>query len=147
MVSFQINLDGKSNHSSTFLLSKNFNYIYKSDCDKKFIGKFPPKIGDLNLFLIFPKKQIDRSIRNHRLFTAIKKIKFYETEVSHDVNRIIVAKQITIDACSFKATGTIIIENVELFFSLLNEGLGTSDTFFYFIECLGNKTNTSSLQH
>lgn len=96
---------------------------------------------------MFPKKQVNSAIRNHSLFDAFKKVKYYDTEVSHEKERIIVAKQVGIDLSLFKATATISIENVDLFFSLINDEMGISDTYFYFFECLGNKLHTSWLPH
>jgi hypothetical protein len=77
-----------------------------STCDE---NKYPLKIGDLNLFVVFPKKQINSAMGKHSLFDAFKKVKYYDTEVSHEKERIIVAKQVSIDLSLFKATGTISI--------------------------------------
>jgi hypothetical protein len=79
-------------------------------------NKFPLKIGDLNIFVVFPKKQVNSAIRNHSLFDAFKKVKYYDTEVSHEKKRIIVAKRVGTYLFLFEATGTISIENVDLFF-------------------------------
>jgi hypothetical protein len=88
-----------------------------STCDEKFRGKSPLKIDELNLFVVFPKKQVGSAIRNHRLFDACKKAKYSDTEMSHEKERIIVAKRVGTYLSLFKATGTISIENIESFFS------------------------------
>lgn len=51
-----------------------------------------------------------------------------------------VASQVGIDLSLYKATGTISIENVELFFNLINNEIDISDTYVYFFECLSKQS-------
>lgn len=143
---FQLNLDCKNNYSQTLLLTKKYFFLHNntlidlSICDAKFIGKFPLKIGELNIFLVNPKKFKDLRIRNHKLFDSIKKIKNYDTEVSHSKELFLLFKQIDIDYYSYKATDIISVENINLFFTLLNLGINSCNNCFYFAKCTREKS-------